>query len=105
MKAEGTNKKIFFYAPFLAKGFLCSPHYFSTRYEKINVGWVGVFFQEESLHLGLLFFIKRMTPRFRVLKVLSIFLKQKHFGFRVKSNFLDFQFLKLMVLRFTWLIM
>jgi hypothetical protein len=49
-------------------------------------------------------FIKRMTPWFRVLKVLSIFLKQKHFGFRVKSNFLDFQFLKLMVLRFTRLI-
>jgi hypothetical protein len=33
----------------IAKGFLCSPHYFSTRYEKINVGWVGVFFKRRII--------------------------------------------------------
>jgi hypothetical protein len=30
--------------------------------KKINVGWVGGFFKEESLGLGLVLFIKRMTP-------------------------------------------
>jgi hypothetical protein len=47
----------------IAKGILYSPHYFSTHYEKINVSWVGVFKkEEESLGLGLVLFIKRMTP-------------------------------------------
>jgi hypothetical protein len=53
----------------IAKGFLCSSHYFPTHYEKINVNWVGVFFKEESLGLSLVLFVKKMTPWFQVLKV------------------------------------